>query len=108
MLRALLRLAGLVCLAGAFAAAVVDGAQSIAASKLALTPLGSMLYRAFPEPFAKLQPFVEREIHPFVWNPLLVDILLAPAFLVLAILGLFLFYLAKPPAPLIGHSNRPR
>ena len=69
-----------------------------------LTPLPD--YQA--KGYGSWESFVEREIHPFVWNPLLVDILLAPAFLVLAILGLFLFYLAKPPAPLIGHSNRPR
>jgi hypothetical protein len=102
------RLIGLALLAGAFAAAVVDGARTIAASQLTLTPMGRTLYWAFPNKMPLLQPFVEREIHPLLWDPILFHILLAPTWLVLGVLGALILYgLRRRPRP-IGHSDRDR
>jgi hypothetical protein len=102
------RLIGLALLAGAFAAAVIDGAKSIAASHLVLTPLGEALYAAFPNKMPLLQPFIERQIHPLLWKPVLYNILLAPTWLALGVVGIALLYaLRKRPRP-IGYSDRDR
>ena len=107
MFRLIGRFIGLAMLAGAFAAAVIDGARSIAASQLLLTPLGTTLYWAFPNKMPLLQSFVERQIHPLLWNPILYRLLLAPTWAALGVIGAALLYaLRQRPAP-IGHSNRP-
>lgn len=101
------RLIGLALLAGAFAAAVIDGARSIAASRLIVTPLGETLYWAFPNKMPLLQPFIERQLHPFLWNPILY-VLHAPTWAVLGLLGLALLYALRKRAPPIGYSDRDR
>ncbi len=54
MVRFIMRLLATLALAGAVAAAVIDGAKSLAAEALRLTPVGSTLLYAFPKP---LTPF---------------------------------------------------
>jgi len=108
VIRWIVRFAALLLLAGAFAASVIDGARSIAADQLSLTSVGAALYWAFPTKFPLAQAFVEKRLHPLLWDPVLVRILLAPAFLFLALLGGVLLYLARRRAPPIGHSNRDR
>ena len=105
-MRFLLRFLGLIFFAGAFAAAVVDGARSLAASQILLTPAGVALYWAFPKGAARFQTFVETQIHPLLWDPVLIHVLLAPAFLDLAVVGALCFLVARPPAPQIGYSSR--
>jgi hypothetical protein len=102
------RLIGLALLAGAFAAAVIDGARSIAASHLLLTSLGSTLFWALPNKMPLLEPFIERQIHPFLWSPILINILLAPTWAVLGVVGFALLYLLRKRAPPIGYSARDR
>lgn len=104
----LFRILGLVLLAGAFVACVVDGARSIADDRLSFTPLGAIAYWAFPNKFPLLQPFVERQIHPLLWDPILLNILKAPTFAALAVLGAALLYAMRRRPPPIGHSNRRR
>jgi hypothetical protein len=106
--RFLFRFLGLILLAGAFAAAVMDGARSLATQQLALTPMGVALDLIFPNKFPLLQPFVEHRLHPFLWDPVLVNILWAPAFVDLAVLGFVLFYLVRPRESPLGASSRAR
>ena len=108
MFRFLFRFIGLVLLAGAFASAVIDGARSLAAQQLILTPMGLALDLAFPNKFPLLQPFVEKRLHPFVWDPVLVSILSAPAFVDMAALGAILFYLVRSRQRDVGLSIRTR
>lgn len=95
-------------LAAAFATVVVDGARSIAAQRVVLTTMGRALDYALPSKFPLLQPFVEKRLGPLAWDPFLVAILSMPAFLDLAALGFFLFYLVRRPPPTIGVSTRVR
>jgi hypothetical protein len=108
MIRIFLRLIGLAMLAGAFVAAVIDGARSIAADQLALTPIGEPLYQAMPNKFLLVQAFIEHKISPRLWDPVLNDILLLPTWFILAIFGAALVYLTRKRPPPIGHSNRSR
>ena len=94
MLRLALRLVGWVLLAGAFAAAVIDGARSLADQQLELTSLGRALAATIPSKFALLQPFVVKRA-PLLWDPVLINLLYAPTALVLAALALALFYLTR-------------
>lgn len=108
MVRFLVRALGLLLLAGGFVLAVVDGTQSIAQSQLAFRPLGATAFALFPKSFPVLEPAVTRHLHPFIWDPLLLNVLLLPTALVLFVLGLVLVWLARPPAPTIGFSSRDR
>ena len=94
MLRFLARALGLIALAGAFSAAVYDGARSIANSALMLTPLGASLAALAPAKFAGLPATVAR-IHPKLWDPVLIDVLYVPTSAVLAGIGILLAALAS-------------
>ena len=62
MLRLLFRLTGLLSLAGAFAAAVIDAARTLANQQLEFTPAGVTLDRLFPAKFEALPALVEKSI----------------------------------------------
>jgi hypothetical protein len=108
LIRFILRALGLAALALAFAACVIDGARSIAAGQISLTKTGESIYLALPDKLPLFQNFVVRQIHPLLWDPILVDLLMAPTFLVLSIVGVGLFYATRRRPPPIGHSNRSR
>ena len=95
MLRFLVRALGFVALAWAFAAAVMDGARSIANSAVLLTPLGTTLARLAPEKFEEL-PAAAARIDPKLWDPVLIHVLYIPTFVALAVVGLVLTALAPP------------
>ena len=105
-MRILARFIGLIALAGAFAAAVIDGARSIAAGAWALTSTGAALYWLSPKALASAQTFVENRLGAWAWNDVLVRVLLAPAFIDLTVLSLLLYLVSRPPRPEIGRSSR--
>ena len=107
MIRFVLRVLGLLTLAAGFAAMVVDGARSIAASSLKLISFGDLCVTLFPVRFPLLQPMIERQIHPLLWNPVLTTFFALPDWLVLALFGLLLLWAAQPRRAQIGYSSRP-
>lgn len=107
-MRFLARFIGLVALAGAFAAAVIDGARWIAAGAWAPTSTGAALYQLSPKALDSVQGFVEKRLGPWAWDNVVVRALLAPAFVDLTVLSFLLFLLSRPPQPGIGRSSRDR
>ncbi len=105
MMRFLTRTVALLLVAAGFAALVVDGVRSIAASRLVVTAFGETAYRLFPHSFPMLQPVVEQRIHPVVWDPFLLSFFLTPTWIVLGFLGLLLFWAARRRAT-IGFDPR--
>jgi hypothetical protein len=103
----MLRLVGLALLAGAFAAAVIDGARSLADQKIELYSMGFVLARAFPAKFALMHDAIVKKA-PMVWDLVVVNVLYAPAILDLAVLGAVLFYLARRRAVPFGATRRGR
>ena len=97
MIRFLFRAAALFLLAAAFVALVLDGARSIAASRLALLDAATLLQAIAPQKLALLQPAAER-LWPALWDPVLVNALKAPAFVYLALLGALLLRLTRRAA----------
>ncbi len=90
MLRFLSRFLGLWLMAGALVALVVDGAKSIASGSLFTTPLGVMWYSVSPATLNGAQAGIQRNVSPVLWDPVIVDILRAPGFVVFGILGAIL------------------
>jgi len=107
-MRLLIRFIGVVALAGAFAAAVIDGARWIADGKLAPMSGGAALYWLSPRALGGLQTFVENRFGPWAWDNVLVRALLAPVVLDLVVVSAILFLLSRPPPPEIGRSTRDR
>ena len=86
-------------LAAGFAAFVVDGTRSIAASELSITPLAELLKSRLPA----LELMIGRNIHPLLWDPVAVGILRLPAWLVLALGGLAIMWLARRRETVVGN-----
>lgn len=105
MIRLTFRFVGLVLLAGAFAALVVDGTRSVAAGEMTLIPLGRALAAVSPEILPKLRGLVVPHL-PSLWDPVLVSLFLLPTWAVLGAFGLVLLSLTRPPRPKIGYARR--
>ncbi|WP_029029449.1 hypothetical protein [Salinarimonas rosea] len=100
MIRFLVRVLGLLLVAAGFVGLVVDGTRSIANYEIAFTPLGEVLFQAFPESFPMLEPAITRHVSPVLWDPVLLTILLWPASIVAFVLGALLLWLSqKRPEP---------
>jgi hypothetical protein len=97
LLRLLVRALGLLSLAGAFAAAVLDGARSLADQQLTVTPAGMTLATLFPDKFDMWSRLVQARLPHFLWDPIILWTLYAPTFLDLGVLGLALGYVSRPP-----------
>lgn len=105
-MRFLLRLLGYVLTAAGFVVLVIDGARSIANSTLHFTSLGTMLSSVLHERYQSIQPTIERQIHPLLWDPVMSNLLLAPAALIGLLLGFLLLRIGAKPAPRIGIVTR--
>lgn len=106
MIRFLLRSAGYLVVAGGFVLLVLDGARSIANQSLLITRLGDTGMAFFGERYAQLQPMIERQIHPLLWDPVLVHLLMLPTCATLLFLGFLLLRLGRQPEPGIGILTR--
>ncbi|MEA2838959.1 MAG: hypothetical protein QOF41_289 [Methylobacteriaceae bacterium] len=105
MIRLVFRFLGVLLLAAAFAALIIDGTKSIAASAVIYTPAADTAAQIFPDKFKLLQPALER-IHPTLWNPVMADILRLPVWVIVAIFGVICLLLGRKPRPKIGYSRR--
>jgi hypothetical protein len=79
MLRVLARMAGHAAMLAGFALAVADGARSIAASAVMLLPLEQALTPLPGRPVAEWGGVIAAQVHPLLWDPLLVWLLHLPA-----------------------------
>ncbi|MBM3607505.1 MAG: hypothetical protein FJX29_03490 [Alphaproteobacteria bacterium] len=107
MLRIFARTLGLLLLAGGFAALIVDGTRSIGASSLRIARFADLCLYLFPNAYPQLQPAVERNLHPLVWNPFLNGFFAMPSWVVLIAFGLLLLWMAHRRRAGIGYSSRP-
>jgi hypothetical protein len=105
MIRAFVRLIGILLLSLAFIFLVYDGAKTIAGSRLHVTPLGQVWNEMHSTSLQLLQPAIERHVHPFLWDPIVLNVLTAPVWLVVGILGGVLILLGQRPRPLIGYGR---
>ncbi len=106
MFRFLARSLGFLLIAAGFVGLVIDGTRSIANGALTFTALGEVGYRLFGERYLLLQPAIERHAHPFLWDPIVLNLTLAPAALFAFILGAILLWLGRRPEEPIGYRAR--
>lgn len=106
MIRFALRFVGFWLLAGAFVALVYDGTRSIAGNQVILTSMTETWSVIDSSGLASFETGVKRSFAPWVWDPVLRTILLAPTTLVLGLLGAALVLLGRKRPPLIGYARR--
>jgi hypothetical protein len=99
MIGFLARFAGLWLIAGGLVALVIDATRTIAASALTVTQLGKTWYDLSPSTLLSAQKFIERQVEVYVggwlWDPLIVWVLMLPTWLVFVALGFLLAYLGR-------------
>ena len=106
MFRLLLRFLGLCLLAAAVVGLIVDTTHSLSSKTLVVTPIGESLVALLPSKFDVARDYIERHVHPFVWDPVLVDLLRLPQWLVFGIIGGLALRLGGKRAPKFGFSSR--
>jgi hypothetical protein len=99
MFKTLIRWTGFAALAGAMGMGVIDAARSVAIGSVDLTTLTAVGEWLLPRQFPLLGPFVTANLHPLMWDPLLLRILALPAVPSLFVLGALLLFVARPPDP---------
>jgi hypothetical protein len=97
MIRFIFRLLAMVALCVSVIMAVLDGARSVAASEIVLTPLGVSWYAASPETINLAQAIVQRYLLPSIWDPFMIWVLNQPGFLVMAALAALLYMIGYRP-----------
>jgi hypothetical protein len=105
MIRFLFRFLGILLLAAAFAAVIIDGTKSIAASSVLYTMTGDTVRALFPDRFALLQPAISG-IHPLLWDPVATTVLRLPVWVVIGIFGALGLLVSRKRRPPIGYSSR--
>src|SRR5437868_1736441 len=93
MFRFLSRLFGLLLLAGGFVALLYDGTKSIAGNRIYLTRLDDTWNALHSTSLQLLQSAVERHLAGWLWDPVALDVLAAPTWVVLGVLGVVLLIL---------------
>ncbi|MGB3390296.1 MAG: hypothetical protein WBA88_20205 [Pseudaminobacter sp.] len=92
----------MVSLAIAVIMAVLDATRTIAASQLVTTPLSTSWAAVSPDSLNAAQQFVRVEIHPLLWDPVIVSVLNLPGFAVFGILAFLLYAVGRKPARRVG------
>jgi hypothetical protein len=107
MIRFLLRTLGVLIAAGGFVALIIDGVKSLANSTPVLTPLGQTGFQLLGERYLQIQPALERNIHPMLWDPVLLNLMQLPASAIGFVIGFFLLWCGQPPRdPGVGILTR--
>jgi hypothetical protein len=89
------RLIGWVAFLAGIAVLVRDGLVWIDTKHWAPIALGQLWYELNRSSLNLVQAVVQRYIHPFLWDPIIVTILLSWAFAVLMVLGVLLLALFR-------------
>ncbi len=106
MIKGVVRLIGFLMVAAGFAFAVVDGATSIAANALHYTVLRETLAAALPRQFPGLEALVTRNVHPLLWDPVLMTVFRVPTAIALVVLGMTVLFLVRPRTVTLGTPTR--
>jgi hypothetical protein len=105
MIRALLRLIGVVFLAAAFILVMYDGARSIADSRVYLYKLGQLWTDIHAASLQSAQAKVQASLPTMAWDPVITTVLDQPSWLVFGIIGIVLILLGRKRKPLIGYAR---
>ncbi|MGD9925165.1 MAG: hypothetical protein AB7V13_27520 [Pseudorhodoplanes sp.] len=105
MIRALLRLLGVLFLAAGFILLMYDGAKSIADSRIYIYKLGQLWTDIHAASLESAQAKVQASLPAVVWDPAITTLLDQPSWLVFGIVGTVLILLGRKRKPLIGYAR---
>ncbi|CAL8979468.1 hypothetical protein GJ689_18525 [Rhodoplanes serenus] len=106
MIRFVFRFLGLWILAAAFIFLVYDGTRSIAADRLEIFSFEAIWTAIHQPSLDEVRRLVERHFPPWATDPAMRQVLVAPAWLVLGVVGMVLVLLGRKKKPLIGYARR--
>ena len=106
MFRLLFRLTGILALAAAFVALVLDGTRSLAANDVLIGRFGEHLAQLLGARFANIQPVVERYLGARAWDIIQAWIFGMPTAAVLAAAGTILLLLTSKRSEPVGFAAR--
>ena len=97
-MRLIIRTFGLILIFIAILVGVLDLIDSYNGGDVILTDVGSFWYSSHPSSLQLLQPAIARHVSPFLWDPIMVTILLWPVTSVLGLPGLIFVLLTHRKA----------
>ncbi len=95
MIRTTLRILGFVLLALGLFLLFRDFWASLEARELTFVAGGELWYRLHPGSLNLLQAGIQRNVAPEIWDPGIVAVLLAPASVILSVLGILLMVVSR-------------
>lgn len=104
MIRFFFRFFGLMSLAAAFILLIYDGMKSMAGNAVSLTPVSELWDMIQSTGTQNFQRLVDH-YSPGLWETLVVPVLSAPSWIVLAAFGIVLMLLGRKKKPLIGYAR---
>ena len=100
----LLRLLGVWLLLLAMVAAVVDATKSLAGGGAwVVTPMGEQWKALSPETLEGAKAGIQTHAAPFLWDPVMLTILAAPAWSLFGVFGILMILAGRRKKPLIGY-----
>jgi len=105
MIRFLFRFIGLWILAASFLLFVYDGTKSIAGNMIYVTKTGDLWSNIHQTSLLLLQPAIERHVAVWLWDPVVLSVLTAPAWVVLGVIGILFILIGRKKKPLIGYAR---
>lgn len=106
MIRFVLRLIGFVLIALGFIALVIDGTKSIAGGRLIYTVIGETWRTLHSDSLQALQPALETRGLGWLWDPVMLTVLILPTALAGLGLGALLMIAGRKHEPRIGVIGR--
>lgn len=98
-IRFILTLIGLWTSALALLALVLDGVRSLAANEIVMQSLGATWFELDTASLNLAQAVIQRNVHPILWDPVMQSVLMMPAWLVAALIGLMFIYFGRKRRP---------
>ena len=99
----LARSLGLLLVAAGFIGLVIDGTRSIVNHAISFAPLGGVVNFLVPGGISGLQARVAVPSYPWLWDPIVTNLLQVPASLAGFLLGALLLWLGQKPLEPIGY-----
>ena len=93
----ILRVLGIWSLLVAMVALTIDATTSLASGdqQWIMTPLGEHWFTLHAPSLNTSQAAIERYVHPFLWDPLILSLLQLPTWIVFGVLGLLLYWCGR-------------